>query len=125
MTSKDGCAPSADAAAADLLRKRIEQRLPGVTTRPMFGYQCYLVQGKFFAGFGKRRGGEQTIIIRLPKDLQSRAVAAGLRPFRHGARAGWMEMDCKSTKGDDAFVWIRKGYDYAASLVRGDNGHRG
>lgn len=122
MTGDDD---DAACATVDLLCRRVEQDLPGVTARPMFGYQCYLVQGKFFAGFGKKGPG-QTIIVRLPRDLQAAAKgAAGIRPFRHGARAGWIEVDCKSVRESDAFAWIKKGYDHAASLARGDNDSRG
>jgi predicted DNA-binding protein (MmcQ/YjbR family) len=90
------------------------------TTRPMFGYQCYSVGGKFFAGFGKRNN----LIIRLSKELQSEALRdkrLKIRPFSHGARMGWVELDAKSMANSKAvFDWIRKGYEHALRLSRKD-----
>lgn len=98
----------------DRLRNKIKQ-LPSVSTRPMFGYECFSTKGKFFVGLSKKNTYE--VIIRLPKDEQQNAVKnKGIKPFRHGARAGWIEIDTKLATTDTVFRWIKKGYAYALSL---------
>jgi len=93
------------------------EKLPDVTTRPMFGYQCYSVKGKFFVGFSTKN--KTRIIIRLSKDFQQKAladIALGTRPFSHGAKMGWIELQMKSTKIEEVFEWVKKGYEYALTL---------
>ena len=101
----------------DEIMKMIET-LAGTTTRPMFGYQCYLVEGRFFAGFGKKNN----LIIRLSKDQQSEALRykhLKIRSFSHGAKMGWVELDGKSISNSKVvFDWIKKGYEHAKSLSR-------
>ncbi len=83
------------------IKNRIEQ-LPRVSTRPMFGYECFSANGKFFVGFSQKNKYE--VIVRLPKDAQQKAVKSkGIKPFSHGANAGWIEIDMKSVVTDDAF----------------------
>lgn len=83
----------------------------------MFGYQCYSISGKFFVGFSNKN--TQEVIVRLPKQLQESAIKnKGIKPFSHGARMGWIEMDVKKTPSVTAFKWITKGYDHAKELAK-------
>ena len=99
---------------------KMVETLADTTTRPMFGYQCYSVGGKFFAGFGKKNN----LIIRLPKDQQSGALRDKrfkIRPFSHGARMGWVELDARSLSNVKAvFEWIEKGYEHALDHSKKD-----
>ncbi len=98
------------------LKNRIKQ-LPRVSTRPMFGYECFSVNEKFFTGFSKKNNYE--VIVRLAKGEQQNAIKnKGIKPFSHGAKAGWIEIDMKSVEMNEAFKWIKKGYAYALSLSR-------
>ena len=101
----------------DELRRMIES-LPDVSTRPMFGYQCYSVGGKFFTGFGKK----SNLIIRLSSDLQAKALRdkqIKIKPFSHGAKMGWVEIDEMSILDNAAvFNWIKKGYEHAQLLSK-------
>lgn len=106
--------------SVDEIKKKAEI-LPDVTTRPMFGYQCYSVNGKFFAGFGKKD--KSKIIIRLSKDLQLKAVLKdkrlNIKTFSPGARRGWIEFNGNSISSiDEAFYWVKKGYEHALSLSK-------
>jgi len=100
--------------------KRVEI-LPDVTTRPMFGYQCYSVNGKFFAGFGGKDK-SNVIIIRLSKDLQLKALPKEkrlkIKPFKHGAKMGWVELDISNIKIDEAFYWVNRGYEHARNISK-------
>lgn len=99
---------------------KMVETLAGTTTRPMFGYQCYSVGGKFFAGFGKKNN----LIIRLSKDQQSEALRdkrLKIQPFSHGAKMGWIELDARSmSNGKAVFDWIEKGYEHALRLSKKD-----
>jgi hypothetical protein len=92
------------------------ETLPDTTTRPMFGYQCYSVRGKFFAGFGKK----DELIIRLSKEDQLDALndrRLKINPFSLGAKMGWVQLDGKSIANDKVvFDWIKKGYVHAQIL---------
>jgi hypothetical protein len=98
-----------------LIIKMVET-LPDTTTRPMFGYQCYSVRGKFFAGFGKK----DELIIRLSKEDQLEALKGRrlkIKPFSHGAKMGWVQLDGKRIANYKAvFDWIKMGYMYAQLL---------
>ncbi|MDQ3975931.1 MAG: TfoX/Sxy family protein [Thermoproteota archaeon] len=102
------------------LKKKIKS-LTEVTTRPMFGYQCYLVNGKFFAGIGRRED-KSKIIIRLSKDLQLKALLKETRlkiePFRQGAKMGWIELDISNIRIHEAFYWVKKGYEHALNISK-------
>lgn len=102
------------------IKKKVEI-LPDVTTRPMFGYQCYSVNGRFFAGFG-RKDKSNMIIIRLSKDLQLKALLKEkrlkIKPFSHGAKMGWVELDMSNIKINEAFYWVNKGYEYALNISK-------
>jgi hypothetical protein len=102
------------------IKKRIEI-LPGITSHPMFGYQCYSVNGKFFAGFGKKDK-SNVVIIRLSKDLQLKALLKDkrlkIKPFSHGAKMGWVELDISNIKIDGAFYWVKKGYEHALNMSK-------
>lgn len=106
-----------DATISDTLRLRIE-KLPNVTTRPMFGYQCYSVNGKFFVGFNNKN--MTNMIIRLTEDFQKKAltdISLGAKPFSHGARMGWIEIEMMNTRQiEKAFQWVKKGYECASKL---------
>jgi predicted DNA-binding protein (MmcQ/YjbR family) len=102
------------------IMKKIEI-LPNITTRPMFGYQCYSVNGKFFAGLGKKDK-SKAIIIRISKDLQLKALlkekCLEIKPFSHGAKMGWIELDIRNIKIDEAFYWVKKGYEHALNISK-------
>ncbi len=98
------------------LKNRIKQ-LPRVSTRPMFGYECFSANGKFFTGFSKKNNYE--VIVRLAKGEQQNAIKnKAIKPFSHGAKAGWIEINIKSVAIDEAFKWVKMGYEYALSLSR-------
>lgn len=91
--------------------------IPKVTTKLMFGYQCYSISGKFFAGFSNKK--DWQVIIRLPKEEQQIAIKTnGITPFSHGAKMGWIEIDVKLVSLALALKWIAKGYDYAKELSK-------
>lgn len=102
------------------IKNKIET-LPDVTTCPMFGYQCYSVNRKFFAGLGKKDK-SKAIIIRLSKDLQLEALLKEkrlkIKPFSHGAKMGWVELDISNIKIDEAFYWVKKGYEHALNMSK-------
>lgn len=101
------------------LKKEIES-LPEIAIRPMFGYQCYSVNGKFFAGFGIKH--KSKVIIRLSKDLQLKALLEEdrlkIEPFIHGAKRGWIELDISNTRSHEAFYWVKKGYEHALNISK-------
>jgi len=85
----------------------------------MFGYECFSANNKFFVGFSRKNNYE--VIVRLPKDEQQKAVKnKGIRPFSHGAKVGWIEINMKTVATDGAFKWIKKAYAYALSLSKKD-----
>lgn len=87
-----------------------------VRTRRMFGYRCFLVSGKVFAGFDTKS--DFRIIIRLPKDQQEIATRhPAIKPFSHGTKKGWAEMDSRLVTTNVAMKWISEGYDYAERLA--------
>ena len=93
------------------------EKMPDVTTRPMFGYQCYSINKKFFVGFSNKN--EYQIIVRLPKVIQEKAIKnKGISPFSHGARMGWIEINSKDILTSNAFKWITKGYDHALQISK-------
>ena len=92
-------------------------KMPAVITKPMFGYQCYSVSGKFFVGFSNKN--DYQVIVRLSKEQQELAIKnKGIKPFSHGAKMGWIEIDSKQVRTSSAFKWITKGYDYAKNLAK-------
>ena len=97
----------------------IEAKVKGMwraRTRQMFGYRCFLVSGKVFAGFDNKS--DFRIIIRLPKDQQEIAIKhPAIKPFSHGAKKGWAEMDSRLVTTDVAMKWISEGYDHAERLA--------
>ena len=98
---------------SDKIRAKVE-KIKNVSVRPMFGHQCYSVEGKFFVGFSKK----DTIIVRLPKDIQLKAIKTkGIIPFSHGAKAGWIEMDSKQVSSANAMKWITEGFENAKRLA--------
>lgn len=100
----------------DPIKKKVES-MEQVTTRPMFGYQCFLIKMKFFVGFSSKN--DQQIIVRLPKDQQEIAIKSKAnKPFSHGAKMGWIEIDPKLTTTAGAMKWILIGYDNAAKLAK-------
>jgi predicted DNA-binding protein (MmcQ/YjbR family) len=100
----------------NILKNRIKQ-LPYINERPMFGYECFSANGKFFVGFSKKN--KHAVIVRLSKEEQQKAVKnKGIKPFSHGASAGWIEINLKYVNNTNAFKWIRKGYDNALLLAK-------
>ncbi len=91
--------------------------IPKVTTKPMFGYQCYSISGKFFVGFSNKN--DWQVIIRLPKEEQQIAIKTnGIKPFSHGAKMGWIEVDATLVTNNSTLKWVKKGYKYAKSLAK-------
>ena len=91
-------------------------KMRAVTTRPMFGYHCYSISGKFFVGFSNKN--DRQVIVRLPKEQQELAIKnKGIKPFSHGAKMGWIEIDSEQVGTSIAFKLITKGYNYAKSLA--------
>jgi hypothetical protein len=93
------------------LKKKIES-LPEIV--------CYSVNGKFFAGFGIKD--KSRVIIKLSKDLQLKALLEEERlkidPFKHGAKMGWIEIDISNTRYQEAFYWVKKGYEHALNISK-------
>ena len=91
--------------------------IPKITTKPMFGYQCFSVSGKFFVGFSNKN--DWQVIVRLPKDeLQMAIKTRGIAPFSHGAKMGWIEIDSKELSGSIAMKWIKKAHAHAINLSK-------
>ncbi|MEW6588884.1 MAG: hypothetical protein AB1299_06940 [Thermoproteota archaeon] len=91
--------------------------IPKVTTKPMFGHQCYLISGKVFVGFNNKNDWE--VIVRLPKDEQQIAIKTkGIKPFSHGAKAGWAEIDMGQVTTNNALKLVKKGQEYAKILAK-------
>ena len=91
--------------------------MENVTTRHMFGYQCFSISRKFFVGFNNKNNFQ--VIVRLPKDQQELAIKnKAIRPFSRGAKTGWIELDSKQTTIGTAMRWITKGYDHAEQLAK-------
>jgi|GEM_PF-1539143 len=100
----------------DTLKSKVK-RLSHVSARPMFGYECFSANNKFFVGFSKKNDYE--VIVRLPKEEQQEAVKnKAIKPFHHGAKVGWIEINARSVETDDAFKWIKKAYMYALNLSK-------
>lgn len=100
----------------DPIKKRVES-MGSVTTRPMFGYQCFSINKKFFVGFSNKNNWQ--VIVRLPKVQQEIAVKSNaIEPFSHGAKAGWIEVNSKLTTTASAMKWILKGYENAKTLAK-------
>jgi hypothetical protein len=99
-----------------LLKSMIE-KLPAVASRPMFGYHCYMVNGKFFVGFDAKN---TKLIVRLSKDMQEKAINSmkiKAKPFSRGAKKGWIEIDLTEiSKAEDVLHWIHQGHDHARRL---------
>ncbi|MBS3926922.1 MAG: TfoX/Sxy family protein [Nitrosarchaeum sp.] len=92
-------------------------KFENVTTRPMFGYQCFSINKKFFVGFNNKN--DYQIIVRLSKEQQELAVKNNaIIPFSHGAKMGWIEIDVKKTTTASALKWITKGYENAKELSK-------
>lgn len=99
----------------DPIKKKVES-MEQVTARSMFGYQCFLIKRKFFVGFSNKNN--RQIIVRIPKDQQETAIKSkAVKPFSHGAKMGWIEIDSKLTTTAGAMKWILMGYDTAAKLA--------
>lgn len=102
----------------DLIKKKVES-MEQVTTRPMFGYQCFSINKKFFVGFSNKNN--RQVIVRLPKDQQEIAIKSkAIHPFFHGAKTGWIEIDSGMTTTAGAMKWILKGYENANNLAKQD-----
>lgn len=100
----------------DPIKRKVES-MDMVTTRPMFGYQCFLIKRKFFVGFSNKNN--RQIIVRIPKDQQEIAIKSkAIKPFSHGSKMGWIEIDPKLTTTAGAMKWILIGYDTAERLAK-------
>lgn len=92
-------------------------RMPNITTRPMFGYQCYSTLGKFFVGFSNKN--DWQVIVRLPKEEQQKASKTeGIEPFSHGVKIGWAEVDMKRVTINIALKLVERGHNYAKTLAK-------
>ena len=95
----------------DPIKKRVES-MEYVTSRPMFGYQCFSINKKFFVGFNNKNS--RQVIVRLPKSQQAIATRSdAIQPFSHGAKMGWIEIDSRMVTTAGAMEWILKGYEHA------------
>jgi len=93
------------------------EKMPKITKRSMFGYQCYSINKKFFVGFSNKN--DYQMIVRLSKDQQVEAVKIkAIQPFSHGAKAGWIEIDSNSTTVAVAMKWVMTGYEQAKRLSK-------
>ena len=93
------------------------EKMPKITKRSMFGFQCYSINKKFFVGFSNKN--DYQIIVRLPKDRQEEAVKIkAIQPFSHGAKAGWIEIDSKLTTVAVAMKWVMAGFEHAKKLSK-------
>lgn len=100
----------------DPIKKKVESMVQ-VTSRPMFGYLCFSINKKFFVGFSSKNN--QQVIVRLSKDQQEIAIKSkAVKPFHHGAKMGWIEIDSKLTTTAGAMKWILKGYENANKLAK-------
>ena len=99
------------------IKNKVEQ-LKDVTTRPMFGYQCFSVKKKFFVGFSSKN--DFQVIVRLPKERQEVTVAhKAIKPFSHGVKIGWIEVDSTEISSSSiAMKWIILTYENAPSLAK-------
>ena len=99
------------------IKKKVES-MKDVTTRPMFGYQCFSIKKKFFVGFSNKN--KQHVIVRLPKDQQKIAVKLkAIKPFSHGAKMGWIEIDSAYISSSSmAMKWIVLAYENARNLAK-------
>ncbi len=98
------------------IKSKVE-KFSKVTTRPMFGFQCFSINKKFFVGFSNKNSHQ--IIVRLPKEKQELAKKTnGIKPFSHGAKMGWIEINSKLTTSAGAMKWITYGYQYAKELSK-------
>jgi hypothetical protein len=83
----------------------------GVRITPMFGRWGYFRNEVLFACFPLREQ-ESDLWIRLPLDVQSRALAdTRVRPHRRFGRRGWVEMDVRDPADLGlALHWLRRAY---------------
>ena len=99
------------------IKNKVEQP-KDITTRPMFGYQCYSISKKFFVGFSSKN--DYQIIVRLPKEKQEDAIIHNaIKPFSHGVNMGWIEIDStKISSSGVAMKWIELAYEHAKRLAK-------
>ncbi|MBI5377558.1 MAG: hypothetical protein HZA82_02940 [Thaumarchaeota archaeon] len=91
--------------------------IPKVTTKSMFGYQCYSASGKFFVGFSNKN--DWQVIVKLPKEAQQVAIKTnGIKPFSHGAKMCWIEIDSTLVTTSSALKLVKKGHEYAKILAK-------
>lgn len=91
--------------------------IPKVTTKPMFGYQCYSIFGKFFVVFSNKN--DWQVIVRLSKEEQQAAIKTnGIKPFSHGAKIGWIEIDTNHVPTSSALKWVKRGHEHAKILAK-------
>lgn len=59
------------------------------------------------------------VIVHLPKDEQQISIKIkGIKPFSHGAKAGWAEMNMSQLITNEALKWVKKGHKYAKILAK-------
>ncbi len=86
----------------------------GVRIAPMFGRWGYFVGDQLF-GCYPLRAKDHDLWVRLSRDDQARALAAGsARPHRRFAARGWIECDVTGPgELGRAVKWLRRGYEHA------------
>jgi predicted DNA-binding protein (MmcQ/YjbR family) len=98
------------------IKNKVAQ-IEGVSARPMFGYECFSVGSKFFVGFSKKN--DTQIIVRLSKPDQQNALRTiGIKPFSHGAKAGWIEINTAKSTPQNSMKWIKAGLKNAKNLTK-------
>jgi predicted DNA-binding protein (MmcQ/YjbR family) len=98
------------------IREKVAE-LDGVSVRAMFGYECFSIGSKFFVGFSKKNSSQ--VIVKLPVQDQQKALKTkGIRPFSHGAKAGWIEINTNESSSQSTLKWIMSGYTNAKKLSK-------
>lgn len=91
-------------------------KFPSTKLKPMFGYDCFTVNGKFFVGFYRKNNYQ--VIARLSQEDQEQAIKkSGIKPAPQGARKGWIEINMKHVDVKEALKLVRKSYDHTLKLA--------
>ena len=93
------------------------EKMPKITKRSMFGFQCYSINKKFFVGFSNKN--DYQIIVRLLKEHQEEALKIkAIQSFSHGAKTGWIQIDSKLTTAVGVMNLVMAGFERAKKLSK-------